>query len=125
MMNSATFPIYLLEFKQNEITVVWPERKQDLDHVTFWETDVVYVYSKEMGVSPHLLKNHPYCQRRARVDPSKKLVYYGESVEANILKVICNSLSIDDLKWAFDHHEARLKHDISQLSIVLSQRARI
>ncbi len=124
MVGLTTFPIYLLEFKQNEVTVVWPEHRQDLDHVTFWETDVVFVYAQEMKVSPHLLKDYPYCQRRARVDPIKKLIYYGETMGEKTLRLICESLEILDLKWAFDDHEARLEHDVLRLTTVLNQRVR-
>ena len=105
-----TFPIYLLEL--NAFVVCVPEGQEDIDHSVFWETIVSGVVAEHFKIPQRLLLNLPYCQRRARV--AGKRIYYGETHELKLLRLIRKTLANKQLVFVHDDHEKRLEYDVSR-----------
>ncbi len=114
-----TFPIYLLEIKK-EIRVVFPENREDVSHVDFWEKVVVHILASELKISFRSLELYPYCQRRARVNPDQNVVYYGEKQTRKLLLKIREAVNIPDLEWRFDDHETRTEYDLASFNGLLT-----
>lgn len=114
-----TFPIYILDIR-NETVVVFPEYFEDIPHSEFWENTVAALFAKELKLPLSEIKNLTYCQRRARIDPERKRVHYGEKQTPQLLDKISQAVKINDLKWVHDHHETRLAYDVFTLKGLLT-----
>ena len=106
---TESFPIYILHLGP-VIQIVFPETRVDLDHPDFWEHTVCLLVARHVGVSPRRLANLPYCQRRARVVGNK--VYYGETHDPALLRLICEALGNSEFLFCHDDHEKRLPEDV-------------
>jgi hypothetical protein len=104
-----TFPLYLLRFGQHWQIVV-PEDKADIDHTDFWEQSVCRIVAHNCRIPAAKLTNLPYCQRRARVVGNK--VYFGGKPNADLLQLIREAVGNDQLVFAYDNHEKRLREDV-------------
>ena len=106
-----TFPIYLLELGDG-LVVCYPEDRRDIDHSTFWETTASRLVAEHYKIPQRLLVNLPYCQRRARVVGNR--VFYGEKLDAKLLRLIRKTLGNSKLVFLYDEHEKRLRYDVSE-----------
>jgi hypothetical protein len=106
-----TFPIYLLELGDG-LVLCYPEDRRDIDHSEFWETTASRQVAEHYKIPQRLLVNLPYCQRRARV--AGNMVYYGETPDAKLLRLIRKALGNSKLVFVHDEHEQRLQHDVSE-----------
>lgn len=116
---SKTFPLYILDIK-GKIHVVFPENQKDLRHVKFWEQTVGPLFANSIGVPFSKIKNLPYCQKRARVFPAKKIIYYGETQDKELLREIEKAINIQGLRWVYDEHETRMQFDVFSLNGLLA-----
>jgi hypothetical protein len=106
-----SFPIYILHLG-SEVQIIFPENQKDLDHPDFWEQTVSLLVACHFGIPPRKLANLPYRQRRARVVGNK--VYYGETHDPALLRLICESLGNSELVFCYDDHEKRLRGGVRQ-----------
>ena len=119
MLEITSYPIYLVDLPDEDVTVVFPEGKKDINHTDFWSDTVAALTVKLSGVKKKnldSLKNAPYCMRRARIN-SRGIVYYGEEQTDELLDKIRESVGEPELKWGFDEHETRLEFDQSILNL--------
>jgi len=106
-----TYPIYLLNLG-GKFRVVLPEPRTDVGHTEFWESTVSLVVAEHYGIPQRLLRNLPYCQRRARIVGN--IVYYGGKPTPILLRLIRKATGNRKLVFAFDDHEKRLRHDVAE-----------
>ena len=115
----TSYPIYIIDVLNGGVEIVFPEGKEDINHVDFWSETVARSTVKLCGVKQRnveSLKNAPYCMRRARIT-SKGIVYYGEEQTDELLEKIREAVGEPDLKWGFDEHETRTEYDQSIFKI--------
>lgn len=104
-----SYPVYLLQLGDT-IQVVFPEDKEDIGHMDYWESVVSYLAAKLFNIPQAKLANLPYCQRRARIVDDRCL--YGEKPDPALLNLIRQAVRHDNLAFVYDDHEKRLKGDV-------------
>ncbi len=115
----ASYPIYILDL-DSTIQIVFPDNREDLPHPDFWEQTVCHLVARHFGIPSRRLANLPYCQRRARIVGNK--VYYGETHDPDLLRLIREALANSELVFCYDDHEKRLGGDVRQLERLVRQR---
>ena len=119
-MNS--YPLYFLQL-DGVLRIVFPEDKPDINHSDYWEQTVSYLVAQHYCIPQRKLANLPYCQRRARVVGNK--VYMGtHHPDPKLLIVLREVLGEDDLTFAYDYHEKRLREDVRQFKQLIRNRSR-
>jgi hypothetical protein len=98
-----SYPVYILD----DNTIVYT--KDDMDHIDFWEQEVVPKLSIKMSIPISSLMDLPYCQKRGRV--VGKHFYCGEKVSEKLMDKIREILGEEALCLVYDDHEKRLKYD--------------
>ena len=106
-----SFPVYLLWIGA-EWQIVFPEDKTDIGHTDFWEQKVSYIVAQHFHIPQKKLANLPYSQRRARIVGDK--IYYGERHDPELLGVIRKAIGDEQLIFAYDDHEKRLRADMME-----------
>ena len=104
-----TYPVYLLELGDTT-QVVFPEGKQDIGHMDYWESVVSHLVAKNYHIPQTKLANLPYCQRRARVVGDSCL--YGEKADPTLLNQIRQAVGQDNLVFVYDDHEKRIRGEV-------------
>jgi hypothetical protein len=117
--DSESYPIYILRLGAT-IRIVFPEGRQDLDHPDFWEQTVSFLVARYYEIPPRKLVNLPYCQRRARVVGDK--VYYGETPDPQLLRLIRETIGNPKAVFWYDDHETRIKEEVRELLRLLRRR---
>ncbi len=105
-----SFPIYILD----DDTILFPERKIDIDHSHFWETAVSQIVARQYHVPLEGLANMPYCQRRARI--AGQNILYGEKPSKRLLRLIERAVGEKGLRFVYDDHEKRLDYDVQEFN---------
>jgi hypothetical protein len=103
------YPLYLLNLS-GTIQVVFPEGKEDIGHMDYWENVVSHLVAKHFHIPQAKLANLPYCQRRARVVGDRSL--YGGKADPTLLNQIRQAVGQDNLVFVYDDHEKRLKAEV-------------
>ena len=103
------YPIYILH---QPIRVIFPEDKQDIGHVEFWENTVCKIVAKDYGIPESRLKNLPYCCQRARIVGD--VIYFGENKSDTLIANIMRDTGNPNLKFVYDDHEKRLELDCNE-----------
>ena len=102
------YPIYLLELG-DEIQVVFPEGKEDIDHADFWEETASLLVAQHYNVPAAALANLPYSQRQCRV--VNKILDYGERDRTKVLRLVQKAVG-EKLTLCYEEHEKRLPEDV-------------
>ena len=110
-----SFPVYILKLG-NETRIVFSEDLLDIGHTDFWEETVSQLVADFFHVPQAVLRDMPYCQRRARIVGNT--VYYGEESDPVLLESICRAVGDDRLVFVHDDHEKRLRDDVRRFSAV-------
>jgi hypothetical protein len=106
---TACYPVYLLELGE-EIKVVFPDDKRDINHADFWEQTVSFLVADHYRLPQDKLANLPYCQRRCRAVGNS--MYYGEKNDgAEILRLVQQAVG-QELVLCPEEHEKRLREDV-------------
>lgn len=112
----TSYPVYLLKLGDS-IKVIFPENKEDLDHLAFWEQTARHVVAKHYGLSAASLLDLPYCQRRARICGNK--IYYGEKPSKTLRESIRKATDEPKLEFAYDEHESRFSNEVFEFKLLL------
>jgi len=124
MLDITSYPIYILDLPNGDVEIVFPENKEDLDHVNFWETQIVQKVCELYGLDAEdesCLSESPYCMRRARIT-SKGYIFFGEEQSDELLTKIREAVDQPELVFQFDDHEVRLEYDQLILRTVLNSK---
>jgi hypothetical protein len=108
---TASFPIYILHLGAS-VQIVFPENREDIGHTDFWDDTVCLLVARHFQIPPRKLSNLPYCQRRARIVGNK--VYYGETPDPDLLRLIREAIGNPELVFCYDDHEKRIPLEVLQ-----------